>query len=220
VGFTPEYSTAVWVGYEAEQIPLTDVIINGQRYSKVFGGTVPAPIWAEFMTTVMEGIPESQFPEDPPNINEYLIPPPTQVPIVVGLDQEEALLALGDAKLNNEVLEIASLEPAGVVVRQSIEPGSTVAQGTVVTIWVSTGETPVAPLPNFRRMTIDEARDAAEEFELETGVKITFVTEKIEVQDPNRVGVIVGTNPPPGTEISEAATVVAYIGVAAPSPDG
>ncbi len=218
VGFTPEYSTAVWVGYEAEQIPLTDVVINGQRYSKVFGGTVPAPIWAEFMTTVMEGIPESQFPEDPPNIREYLIPPPTQVPIVVGLDQEDAILALGDAKLNNEVLEVASLEPAGIVIRQSIEPGSTVAQGTVVTIWVSNGETPIAPLPNFKGKTLEEAQAAAEEFELETGVKLTFVTENIEVEDPKRIGVIVETNPPAGTEISESASIVAFIGVAPAAP--
>src|SRR5690606_3933040 len=43
VGFTPEYSTAVWVGYEAKQQPLEGVTINGQRYERVFGGTVPAP---------------------------------------------------------------------------------------------------------------------------------------------------------------------------------
>ncbi len=32
VGFTPEYSTAVWVGFEAEQLPLENVVINGQEY--------------------------------------------------------------------------------------------------------------------------------------------------------------------------------------------
>jgi membrane peptidoglycan carboxypeptidase len=56
VGFTPEFSTAVWVGYEAKQVPLENVVINGQSYSRVFGGSVPAPIWAEFMSYVLDGL--------------------------------------------------------------------------------------------------------------------------------------------------------------------
>lgn len=218
VGFTPEYSTAVWVGYEAEQIPLVDLTIHGQHYSRVFGGTVPGPIWAEFMTSVEEGIPEAPFPEDPPNMNKYLIPPPTQVPIVVGLEEKEAIRKLADAKLNNSVVEVASLEPAGIVVNQSIEPGSTVRQGTVVTIWVSNGETPLAPLPSFIGMTVQDAQDAADQFELDTGVKLTIVDETIEVEDPAQVGVIVETNPPPGTEISASASVIVRVGVQAPPP--
>jgi penicillin-binding protein 1A len=216
VGFTPQYATAVWVGYEAEQIQLRNVDIHGHRYSRVFGGTVPAPIWGEFMTSVMQGLPEAPFPEDPPNMNKYLVPPPTQVPILVGLEEEEAIRALGDAKLTHTVVEIASLEPAGIVVNQSIEPGSTVRQGTTVTIWVSNGETPLAPLPNFIGMTVDEAKDAAAQFELDTGVKLTIVDETVEVEDPAQIGVIVDTNPPAGTEISASASVVVRVGVAAP----
>ena len=79
VGYTPEYSTAVWVGYEAKQVPLQDVVINGQRYSRVFGGSVPAPIWAEFMSYVLQDIPVSSFPDEPANIDDYLKPPPTIV---------------------------------------------------------------------------------------------------------------------------------------------
>jgi membrane peptidoglycan carboxypeptidase len=214
VGFTPEFSTAVWVGYEAEQLPLEDVVINGQPYSRVFGGSVPAPIWAEFMSIVMEGLPEAQFPAEPSNIDEYLIPPPTQVPIVVGLEEGPAVRKLRDAKLNVSVQEIASLEPAGIVVRQSRSPGSSVPQGTTVVIWVSNGETPAAPLPNLVGMTVEEATEVVEELELTTGVILTFVTQNVEVADSNLVGRIVETNPPPGTEISESASVVLSIGVA------
>ncbi|HEX5694939.1 MAG TPA: transglycosylase domain-containing protein, partial [Acidimicrobiia bacterium] len=57
VGYTPQYSTAVWIGFEAQQVPLTNVVINGQNYSRVFGGSVPAPIWAEFMAYVHDGLP-------------------------------------------------------------------------------------------------------------------------------------------------------------------
>jgi serine/threonine-protein kinase len=167
------------------------------------------------MTYVTEGLPETQFPADPDNLDEYLIPPPTQVPNVVSLDERSAIKRLQDAKLNVSVQEIPSLEPAGIVVRQSIGSGATVSQGTTVTIWVSNGETPVADLPNFIGMTFDEAKEAVEELALETNVQLTLVAEDLEVQDPKRVGVIVETNPPPGTEISESASVVVFVGVLA-----
>ena len=214
VGFTPEYSTAVWVGYEAEQLPLEDVVINGQAYARVFGGSVPAPIWAEFMTIVMEGLPEAQFPGEPANIEDYLEPPPTQVPNVVSLERGAAIRRLQEAKLNVATQEIASLEPAGIVVRQSRSSGSTVPQGSTVTIWVSNGETPVGPLPNFVGMTVEDATEAAVEFELATNVKLTLVAQGLEVENPNLIGLIVETNPPAGTQISEGASVVVFVGVA------
>ncbi|MDE0235018.1 MAG: transglycosylase domain-containing protein, partial [bacterium] len=49
VGFVPTHTTAVWVGYEHNQIPLENVVIGGEHYRRVYGGSVPAPIWAEFM---------------------------------------------------------------------------------------------------------------------------------------------------------------------------
>jgi penicillin-binding protein 1A len=221
VGFTPEYSTSVWVGYEAEQIPLENVVINGQSYSRVFGGSVPAPIWAEFMTIVMDGMPETGFPSDPGNIEEFLVPPPTEVPYVIGLSRGSATRELRvDAKLNVSVVEIASLEPAGIVVRQSIGGGAVVPQGTTVTIWVSNGEIPVGRLPDFTGMTPEEAQEAADQFTSETNVPLALVTEETPVQNPDQVGLVVGTNPPPGAEVTESATVVLQIGVLAPEDDG
>ncbi|MEZ5121419.1 MAG: transglycosylase domain-containing protein [Solirubrobacterales bacterium] len=45
VGFTPRLSTAVWVGYPQETTSMTAV----PGYGEVFGGTLPAPIWHEYM---------------------------------------------------------------------------------------------------------------------------------------------------------------------------
>jgi membrane peptidoglycan carboxypeptidase len=212
VGYTPEYSTAVWVGYEAQQVPLTDVVIHGQRYSRVFGGSVPAPIWAEFMTYVMQDLPVTDFPPEPSNIEKYLTPPPTQVPSVVGLGQSEAQQRLREAKLNANVVEIASLEPEGMVVNQSIQPGSTVRQGSVVTIWVSTGETPVGEMPSLIGMTVDEALDAIREFELETGVKLSLVQQKTDVTDASQVDRIVSTNPAPGEQVEATEQLIVFVG--------
>ena len=47
VGFTPHLSTAVWVGYPKETTSMTAV----PGYGEVFGATIPAPIWNEFMVS-------------------------------------------------------------------------------------------------------------------------------------------------------------------------
>ncbi len=217
VGFSPQFSTAVWVGYEAEQIPLENIVVRGQRYDRVFGGSIPAPIWGDFMSVAMEGQPEVAFPGEPANIRDYLVPPLTTVPVVVGLDQGAARSKLRvGAKLNVSVVEVASLEPAGIVVAQSIEPGARVPQGTTVTIYVSNGETPIAPLLDLRNLIFEDALEQVREFELLTGVKLTLIQQTAQVTNPDQVGKIIEMNPPPGTEITESATVVLMIGELAP----
>jgi membrane peptidoglycan carboxypeptidase len=212
VGFTPEYSTAVWVGYESKQIPLEDVTINGQHYSRVFGGSVPAPIWGEFMTYVHTDLPITEFPAEPENIEEYLIPPPTQVPSLVGLDQSEAEDRLREAKLNVTVEEIASLEPAGIVVNQSHEPGATVSQGSFITIFVSTGETPVGVIPGLIGLTVEEALDVIRDFELATGVSVSLLQQKVPTSILDQVDTIVETNPPPGTLVEDSIQLILMVG--------
>jgi penicillin-binding protein 2D len=54
VGYTPQLSTAVWVGYPVERT----IYVNG---SKGFGGTVAAPIWATFMRKALGNAPKLDF---------------------------------------------------------------------------------------------------------------------------------------------------------------
>ncbi|MGI6031872.1 MAG: transglycosylase domain-containing protein [Coriobacteriales bacterium] len=49
-GFTPQYSTAVWCGYRTE------------KSTSLYGGTIPAPIWHDYMTAVLEDKSVEQFP--------------------------------------------------------------------------------------------------------------------------------------------------------------
>ena len=218
VGYTPEYSTAVWVGYEAQQVPLVNVVINGQTYDRVFGGSVPAPIWAEFMTYVHQNLPVTDFPPEPANIDKYLVPPPTTVPNVVGLPEDAAKAELREAKLNASVEQIPSLEPAGIVVRQSVAGGATVKQGSFVTIYVSTGELPIGVLPNLTGLTIDEALEIVAAFELDTGVKINLIQQNQPTDNQTLIGRIVATNPPAATQVQGVIDVVALIGVAPGAP--
>jgi penicillin-binding protein 1A len=56
-GYTPNYSTAVWMGYPKQLVPMTDV--HGQPQQ---GGYLPAEIWHAYMAAVTEGEPCAEFP--------------------------------------------------------------------------------------------------------------------------------------------------------------
>jgi penicillin-binding protein 1A len=56
-GYTPKYSTVVWMGYPNKRVSMTDV--HGELQQ---GGALPAVIWHDYMSTVTEGKPCVEFP--------------------------------------------------------------------------------------------------------------------------------------------------------------
>ena len=46
-GYTPDIAACVWVGYRSSNKPLENV----EGFGAVYGGTIPAMIWKDFMTT-------------------------------------------------------------------------------------------------------------------------------------------------------------------------
>jgi membrane peptidoglycan carboxypeptidase len=218
VGFTPEYSAAVWVGYEAKQQPLTNVTINGESYARVFGGSVPAPIWAEFMNFVVDGVPATEFLPEPPGIEEFTTPPTTIVPLVVGLDEGAAIARLKEADLNVSVERVPSIEPEGQVFAQSVTQGAEVEVGTPVVISVSNGEPPVGELPDLTGLTIEGATEVLRTFEEETGVLVNLVRVDQPTDNPDQLGIILATDPKPGSEVAYGVVVNAAVGV--PSGNG
>jgi 1A family penicillin-binding protein len=55
-GYTPQMSTAVWMGYLTGSIPMRNV--HGQR---AFGGTFCAPMWRYYMANALKGQPAIKF---------------------------------------------------------------------------------------------------------------------------------------------------------------
>ena len=217
VGFVPEFSTAVWVGFPDEQRELVNVVANGQRYERVFGNTLPAPIWAEFMEFVMADIPESDFPEEPNGVEAFFKVPTTVVPSVVGLDVNSAKGALFDARLIASIVETPSLEPKGTVLSQSIPAGAEVNQGSTVVIGVSTGEIPRAPLPKLAGMTVEQAVATIAAFAEENGLgEITVGVAYAPVKKPEKVGRVIGSNPPAGSIVEYQGSVTLIVGELAP----
>jgi penicillin-binding protein 1A len=56
-GYTPDYSTVVWMGYPNKRVSMTDVHGEPQQ-----GGYLPAEIWHAYMAGVTEGKPCVEFP--------------------------------------------------------------------------------------------------------------------------------------------------------------
>jgi membrane peptidoglycan carboxypeptidase len=59
VGYTPELSAAVWVGFPESERPMT---ARNTGTFTVYGGNLPAPIWALFAGRALAGTPVKEFP--------------------------------------------------------------------------------------------------------------------------------------------------------------
>jgi penicillin-binding protein 1A len=79
-GYTPQLATCVWVGYSKGEIPMENV----EGFASVFGGSIPARIWHDFMTEATAGMPVVDFPQ--PRFDGYdefpkgAIPSPSPTP--------------------------------------------------------------------------------------------------------------------------------------------
>ncbi len=61
VGYTPNLSGAVWVGSATQQVKMVNISIGGTYHPKVYGGSVPGPIWRDAMTNALAGKPAGSF---------------------------------------------------------------------------------------------------------------------------------------------------------------
>ncbi len=206
VGFVPTHTTAVWVGYEHNQIPLENVVIGGEHYRRVYGGTVPAPIWAEFMEIMLEDAAVTGFPPDPPGLGRYLLRPNTSVPQVIGLDLETAKVALVNSRLNREIVDVDSAAPAGEVLSQQPPPRTSALHADPVTLKVSTGVLPTAPLADWTGLSINEVLDDTRLLEQKIGLLMILdvvYAPHLELE----VDRVITTEPAPETEITSGDVI-------------
>jgi penicillin-binding protein 1A len=74
-GYTVQIAACVWIGHAEGQIPLENV----EGYPVLYGGTLPALIWHDFMMAAMEGKRVREFAT--PTTVGYTQSPPTPVPL-------------------------------------------------------------------------------------------------------------------------------------------
>ena len=209
IGFIPQYTSSVWVGFAEEQLPLIDVEINGEVFRNVSGGRVPAPMWKEFMTKVVENLPVLQWPSDPSDINKYYEIPTVFIPELTGLN----VLIAEEIAFSNYLLPdiklVDSEEAPGLVLTQSIEVDEEVPEGTVIELEVS-GQKFSAPIPNIPpcEYTPDEAEDLIKTYMRENNV-ILFLKKNFESSDIQGCeGKVIGTNVAQGATMSTGDTLI------------
>jgi membrane peptidoglycan carboxypeptidase len=195
VGYTPQVSTAVWVGFPGNPDPL-------DRYfgTSVFGGSIAAPIWHTYMTRVMAGMPVEGFPSPPP-------PETGKVPDVRGRRVEEAQKVLAEASFSSRIEKVHSLRPEGTVVDQDPAGGATAQLGTLVTLRVSSGKAPTVVIP----VVAGKEAAAARTILVDMGF-VVHIAEQ-EVTDRNLDGVVLATVPRAGTEVDKGSIVTMNVGV-------
>ena len=212
IGFIPQYTSSVWIGFAEEQLPLTDVEINGEVIKNVSGGRVPAPMWKEFMTKVVEGLPVIEWPNDPSDLEKYYEIPTVIIPELAGLN----VLVAEEIAFSNYLLPniklVDSEEAPGLVLTQSIEVNEEVPEGTVIELEVS-GQKFSAAIPNIPpcEYTIEEAEGLIKTFMRENNV-ILFLKKNYEQSDVQGCeGKVVGTNVSQGATMSTGDTLIFII---------
>lgn len=139
VGYTPQVSSAVWVGNAEGNRPLQNMTINGQWWSGVYGSSIAAPTWQKYMNKITADMPVEKFDKVQ---DRQLYGKRIPVPDVEGYSVESAERMLADAglKLGN-VSEGPSDEWAkGAVISSSPSGDSRARPGSTVDVVVSNGK--------------------------------------------------------------------------------
>ena len=212
IGFIPQYTSSIWIGFAEEQLPLTDVEINGEVIRNVSGGRVPAPMWKEFMTKVVEDLPILEWPSDPSDLNKYYEIPTVIIPELTGLNVLIAEEIAFSNYLLPDITLIDSEEAPGLVLSQSIEIDEEVPEGTVIELEVS-GQKFSAPIPSIPpcQLLPEEAENLIKTYMRENNV-ILFLKKNFESSDIQGCqGKVIGTNVSQGAIMSTGDTLIFII---------
>jgi membrane peptidoglycan carboxypeptidase len=227
VGMVRQLATAAWIGYPqgtrfyvdeatatsvcgtqafldrcpAVRQTLENVTIAGTRYARVFGGTIPAPMWKHYMQRAVEPFERLPFPQPPPRVSG-IIPD-----VVSSFDASDARLRADLAGFTLRIEEVVSELPPGTLISQSPAAGEPFELGRQIVLFVSGGETGSTSLPDLVGVTQSEAiarLDALRQVWDLIGRAVTDPSQHLLVQSMSPEA---GSTVPPGS-----ATVVLEIG--------
>jgi penicillin-binding protein 1A len=195
VGFSPQLTTAVWVGFSQGQIsmkpPTTPI--------RVTGGTWPAQIWQLFMANALHDVAPIGFPVTPTTVAPPPPPAPALVPNVVGIAIADAEAQLTRAGFTVERRAVpASVYPDGFVVRQTPLGESLAAPASKVVLEVADRNVVAtdAPVPNVLGMSAAQARSTLASAGF--GATTTVVSEPDPRAARSRPGVVWSQQPVAG----------------------
>ena len=148
-GYTTQFAAASWVGdptgsSNGKLWSMANVVIGGHRYHPAFGLNLPGPIWKTVMIQMSSDQTFGVFNKPDPTVIRGLT---VKVPDLAGKTLVQALKALQDVGLLGVPASqsINSVQPKGHVDSTDPAAGSSVGNGSTVTIYVSNGIPPPPP---------------------------------------------------------------------------
>ncbi|HMT04384.1 MAG: PASTA domain-containing protein [Solirubrobacterales bacterium] len=138
-----------------------------------------------------------------------------KVPPVVGQTLNAAKQQLSAVGLDFSSSEESSSRPAGEVLTQSPDAGSSVDPGTTVTLTVSSGpEETTVSVPSLVGLSQSDAQSQL----ASAGLVPSIQTESTSIQPQD--GRVIAQSPDPGTEVADGSTVVLTVGSYDPNTGG
>jgi membrane peptidoglycan carboxypeptidase len=137
-GYTPNLAASVWVGNPDSTTPMRGITVNGKSVARVFGATLPGPIWQLAMKEAVKNLPVETFQNAPDLV---LRGPPLTVPQLAGQDPKVAAATLTKMGLTPAVdpTPVTSSQPLGTVEITNPPAGTVVYTGAIIKIFTSNG---------------------------------------------------------------------------------
>ncbi len=223
VGYTPELSTAVWVGFPAAMTPM----VPPTTPLTITGGTWPAEIWQSYQGAALADRPATAFGsvadaeadarDAVTGSSTTASRPGARLPSVIGMREADARRVLASTGASIETDTRGSNQyPPGVVLAQSPEGGTVLRRaGDTVTLTLAVAPPPTAPVPSVLGLTGADARILVEGRGL-----VIHITELQEPPpaNPARAGRVWKQAPVGATYLDVAGTVEVWVNPAAPAP--
>ncbi len=139
VGYTPQLTTAVWVGQPlGNKLVLDNIRLAGTTYPTVFGASIAAPTWKTIMDHALAGQPAVGFP---PPTDQVASGTKVTVPSVSGQTVANATAALQAAGFSVTVgRRVYSNYRPGIIAYAN--PAGSANQGSQITLYISAGPAP------------------------------------------------------------------------------
>ncbi|MCZ7532512.1 MAG: transglycosylase domain-containing protein [Acidimicrobiia bacterium] len=216
-GFIPQLTTVVWIGDADGRVPLKDFTVwndleqKEQFYRSASGGTLAAPVWRQFMEFATQGIATQDFAAEPPGTEIYRQTPFAKVP-TPGLSTKSTVEALYGVGLAARIVEVPSVLPQGTFITTDPVEGTTIKQGSEVLVEVSSGVAEVFGLPDLRGLSPGEVTSALSQFATDTGISLGWTLVEVETANAGLYGLVVSTNPAPGSPVAHGDIIEVRIG--------
>jgi membrane peptidoglycan carboxypeptidase len=152
VGYVPQLAAAVWFGHPDATTPMRKIDTGKKFYGRqMYGATLSAPLWAEFMKAATAGMKREDFANP---TDKVLYGDRVSVPGTTGMSIADATRTLQGLGFK---VTVGAPQPsnvaAGLVATSSPGAGSRVTTGSTVTIYPSSGPAaqppPTATTPPF-----------------------------------------------------------------------